>query len=76
MKWPFRKRKQYIDIPVEFTTHTCAYVHNPDPDTPKIILHIHLPSRRVSETHYDLQGKIKSHIHSSPIAEEYIIYIC
>lgn len=73
--WPFRRQKQ-LDIPVEYTTHICPYELDYGPDNSKMILHIHLPSRRVSETHYDAQGRIKQHIHSSPIAEEHIKFIC
>ena len=76
MKWPFRKRVQQFDIPVEFTTHICPYELEYGPDNSKVVIHIHLPSRRVSETHYNSQGKIKQHIHSSPMAEEHIKFIC
>ena len=75
MKWPFRKRSQ-LNIPVEFATHICTYEYDYGHDHPKVVLHIHLPSRRVSVAHYNLQGKIKQYIHSSPDAEEYIKHIC
>lgn len=75
MKWPFYKRKQF-DIPVEFTTHICTYELDYGLDNTKVVLHIHLPSKRVSETHYDLQGRIKQYIHSSPNAEKHIKFIC
>ena len=74
MKWPLRKKQ--LDIPVEFTTHICAYEYDYGHDSPKVVVHIHLPSKRVSVAHYDLQGRIKQHIHNSPMAEEHIKFVC
>ena len=74
--WPFRKHIQQLDIPTEFTTHICAYELEQDFDNSKVVLHIHLPSRRVSETLYDEQGRIKQHIQNSPDAERHIKFLC
>lgn len=73
--WPLHRRKQF-DILTEFTTHICTYEYDYGHDHPKVVLHIHLPSRRVSVAHYNSQGKIKQYIHSSPDAEKHIEHIC
>lgn len=73
--WPLHRRKQF-DILTEFTTHICAYELDYGPDNSKIVLHIHLPSRRVSETYYNSQGKIKQYVQYSPDAEKHIEFLC
>ena len=39
-------------------------------------LTLHLPSKRVSEKHFDKEGKIIQYIHNSPQADEHIKFLC
>lgn len=69
------RNKNLPNIPTEFTTHVARYELDHD-DGHKVILTVHLPSRRVSESHYDSRGILKKYICKSPTAEQHIEYLC
>ncbi len=69
----FRKQPQLL---TEYTSHIFRYELEHPQDKIKMILTVHLPSKRVSESHYDMAGILKSYVHSSPIADEHIAYLC
>ena len=74
--WPFRKKHKHVPSPPEeYATHVCTYEFHQD-DASKMVVQIYLPLRRVSETFYDMNGKIQRHIQVSPLAERHISNIC
>ena len=74
-KW-FRKKRPYFDIPTEFVTHVIRYDLVNNDDNSKVALTLHLPSKRVSESHYDTTGTLKKYVHTSLIADQHIEYLC
>ena len=74
-KW-LRKKRRYIDPPTEFVTHIIRFDLLNNDDSSKVSLTLHLPSKRISESHYDTMGVLKKYIHTSLTADQHIEYLC
>ena len=73
LKWFQRKQP---NLKVENVNHIAIYDLIHDQKGTKVILAVHLPSKRVSEKHYNEAGTIVKYIAQSPMADEHIRYLC
>lgn len=74
--WKPKWLRKQVNLPVEYTTHIISYTLNHKDDNTTVTLTVHLPSKRVSEKYYNETGTLKRYVHSSPMANEHIEYLC
>ena len=76
IKWPWRSNRQHSKVLGEFdveeTFHIISYIL----EESRMKLIVHLPSMRVSESHYDEFGNLIKYCHNSVRSAEHISNIC
>lgn len=73
LKW---FRKSPMNLTSEYTTYMGIYEMTNLQNNTKVVITIHLPSKRVSEKHFNTAGVLTNYIHNSPAADQHIEYIC
>ena len=76
IKWPWRSNRQHSKVLEELDVEETFYIIPYILEESRMKLIVHLPSMRVSESHYDEFGNLIKYCHNSAMSTEHISNIC